>query len=357
MWAKLDDGSIVDSDGRLVFCSIDRFLKDIVEGSCCFICGARRKERAFNDEHIIPKWVLKRCGLFDQTITLPNGVSQRYSTYTVPCCVNCNNLLGREIEGPISSAFEKGNDGVNELVRSGDGLKLFIWAALIFLKTHLKDRLLRMHLDPRKGTETISDTVGYGWQELHHLHCLVRSIFSGAVVDHSVLGSLICWPVTPEMTQEDFDFVDLTFAQSILIRIQGTALIVVFNDCGASSARFDHKMKNVTGPMNDLQVREVLASLAHINLGLAKRPEFATLINRAEKWCEITARKPSAVELQPYDGSVRGMLLEKVFEFALENIRVPMMTTEEVITAIRSGDFTVLFDAQGQFIDYVIREE
>jgi hypothetical protein len=35
---KTADGSIKDSDGKIIFFSFDRFMSDIVLGNCCFIC-------------------------------------------------------------------------------------------------------------------------------------------------------------------------------------------------------------------------------------------------------------------------------------------------------------------------------
>jgi hypothetical protein len=72
MWTKTLDGSFVASDGRVVFVSAERFERDICVGGGCFICGAARDTRPFNDEHIIPEWVLRRFDLFDKKITLPN---------------------------------------------------------------------------------------------------------------------------------------------------------------------------------------------------------------------------------------------------------------------------------------------
>jgi hypothetical protein len=56
-----DDGSAVRHDGTVIIFSIER-VRDIGEGGSCFICGRSRDEVPFNDEHIIPDWVLRRTG-------------------------------------------------------------------------------------------------------------------------------------------------------------------------------------------------------------------------------------------------------------------------------------------------------
>lgn len=49
---KTSDGSVVDVDGKVIYFSVDRFIKDICEGDCCFICGAAPETTDFNNEHI-----------------------------------------------------------------------------------------------------------------------------------------------------------------------------------------------------------------------------------------------------------------------------------------------------------------
>jgi hypothetical protein len=49
MWTKTHDGSIVDTSGRVIYFSTERFVNDICLGDCCFICGAKPSE---NDDAI-----------------------------------------------------------------------------------------------------------------------------------------------------------------------------------------------------------------------------------------------------------------------------------------------------------------
>ena len=57
---KTADGSIVDSEGKVVFFSFDRFMSDIVRGNCCFICGVSPEAAAFNDEHRASRLATKK---------------------------------------------------------------------------------------------------------------------------------------------------------------------------------------------------------------------------------------------------------------------------------------------------------
>ena len=60
MFRMTDDGSALSNDDRVIFFSFHRFIADIVQGKCCFICGARRGTVPFNDEHILPDWILRK---------------------------------------------------------------------------------------------------------------------------------------------------------------------------------------------------------------------------------------------------------------------------------------------------------
>jgi len=51
-YLKHYDGTITDNEGNIVFYSPERFVSDICKGDNCFLCGAGRSEKVFNDEHI-----------------------------------------------------------------------------------------------------------------------------------------------------------------------------------------------------------------------------------------------------------------------------------------------------------------
>src|SRR5580765_2174421 len=112
MLKKTADGSFEDGSGRVIFFSMERFMRDIVEGDCCFICGANPSQVPFNNEHVLPRWLLKRYALFDQTIGLPNGLKFKYSEYKVSCCQSCNSRMGEVIEQPVRDIIAGGCESV-----------------------------------------------------------------------------------------------------------------------------------------------------------------------------------------------------------------------------------------------------
>jgi len=141
--------TITDANGKVLLFSCDQFITDICEGNCCFICGAKPGSKEFNDEHVFPRWFLKRFNLFDKEITLSNGHKHRYSTYRVSCCKDCNSFLGKTLEVPVSQLLLGSYSDIRKRLDEGSIKQLFIWLCLIFFKTHMKDRFLRVNLDPR----------------------------------------------------------------------------------------------------------------------------------------------------------------------------------------------------------------
>jgi hypothetical protein len=79
MWNVTPDGSVVDENGKVLVFSTKRFIEDICLGDCCFICGAKPDEKPFNNEHILPDWVLRRYDLFARTITQNYSAERHFS--------------------------------------------------------------------------------------------------------------------------------------------------------------------------------------------------------------------------------------------------------------------------------------
>jgi len=117
--------------------------------------------------------------------------------------------MGRVIEQPISEITEAGYAAVEDWCKNQDILKFYVWVGFMFLKTHLKDRKLRAHLDARKGIAPIANALAYDWERLHYLHTLVRCFTTGAHIHINALGSFFVIKVQEDASLEGFDYGDL----------------------------------------------------------------------------------------------------------------------------------------------------
>jgi hypothetical protein len=59
--------------------------------------------------------------------------------------------MSRELETPVRALIDQGHNALSDHLRWEGPQLLFVWLALIFLKTHLRDKTLYHHLDRRKG--------------------------------------------------------------------------------------------------------------------------------------------------------------------------------------------------------------
>jgi len=95
---------IIDpTDGRVLYFSCDRFIADIGEGDCCFICGAKPGSKEFDEEHVFPDWIVRRFRLGSDFLDLPLDRSVSLRRYVVNCCQECNGRMSQVFETPLST--------------------------------------------------------------------------------------------------------------------------------------------------------------------------------------------------------------------------------------------------------------
>ena len=349
MWTRTEDGSVVDDTGKVIYFSLERFVRDIGLGDCCFICGASPSDVPFNNEHVIPEWILRRFGLFDRSLTLPNGTSMRYDRYTVPCCVACNGLMGRVIEQPIGALTEGGYDAVNAWREQHGILNLYVWIGLLFLKTHLKDRTLRVYLDARKGHARIAEELQYDWGGLHYLHTLVRCFATGTGIHTDALGSFFIVKVRGDASGQVFDYGDLYHSQSVMLRLGDVAFIACFNDGGNAGLFLKQKLDRITGAVSDVQLRELATELAFLNVHLKDHPKLQSYFDLELERHEMRGSfvMPELVDL---DYAIRGKLMHYVFRDMFGKVKSYRWTDQEFEAMVVGGRATFLFDDHGAFI-------
>jgi len=347
-----DDGSVVTRDGNVAYFSTERFKRDICAGECCFICGVHPGAADFNDEHVIPDWILRELNMHARRITLANGQTFRYDRYKVPCCAQCNSMLGERVEEPVSAIIKGGMPAVVAHLRQHGPWLLYIWLSLLFLKTHLRDRGFRWHLDARQGTFPISEA--YDWEELHHIHCVARAFFTQAELDAKALGSFFALPALFDGPFEHFDYADLYFHRAICFRFRDVALVSVLNDsCACFSLEKDKLFSRIAGPLSPLQIREVMARMGYLNLLIRNRPTFHSEFKNGEY--KISGSHPDTVEVDDWDADAYGQALY----FACRGLLQRCFNADLDVIAehLRHGRYTFLFDENGEFITREMRSE
>ena len=345
VYMRTQDGSLVDSEGKIIYFSIERFVRDIGEGNCCFICGRSPSSVEFNDEHILPDWILRDYALEGKSIHLPNGAAFEYSRYKIPCCEECNAEMGRRFENPISEIVKGGFDSLQTHIERAGTTLLFVWMTLIFLKTHLRDKHFRFNLDRRQPPDPISGL--YDWESLHHAHVVARSFYTRAVLTKEVFGSFIIWPVRSDMTYDNFDYFDLYEPRTVALRLGNIGLLAVLNDACAAINISEPLLDRLGNPLSEIQFRELMARLAYVNLQLKSRPVFRSSLNENGDY-RIEAVLPTTCEIV-HDKAKLGRIMSAVLGTFLPSITPRHGDRDQFLSALNSGDATFLFDEHGKF--------
>lgn len=340
--------TLISFDGRILFYELNHFINDIVNGNCCFICGAKPSEKIFNDEHVIPDWILKKYNLREQKITLPNQTKIQYSKYKVPCCQKCNAELGKHFEEPISELLSKPYEQIaKELNESSEKRDLlFRWLCLIYFKTHLKDRDLRENKDYSAESSKIGDR--HLWEDFHHIHCLVRSHHTGAKIDTEVYGSLYANKIINEEGLEPFDYIDNPWTKGVLLQLGDFCIASILDDSCASISIYSQQISKIEKGISIFQFYEIFSHFNYIRLHLVERPIFQSLINSKIGY-NIIAKRPEKYEL--INKSERIGTYGDFLRIYAERSMKKVPEANDILNLVGEGKWTFLWDENGKFID------
>jgi hypothetical protein len=335
-------GSLIGTDGKVRHFGREAFATLASDTDRCFVCGISSADASFNNEHVVPDWLLRRFGLHSRHITLPNGRQLMYGRYTLRCCRVCNSILGQRIETPISRLF------VDDFLATAHNLQteptlLYQWLCLLFIKLHLRDREIRVHPDPRRESGAIAES--YDWDGLHHVHSVARTAHSGASIDDDVIGTILIFEVNP--TEESFDLGALYDYRTILVRIGTVGIASVLNDAALVGPMVRGYLSGISGPLSPIQLREVAARLAYGNQLLLDRPRFWSELEHETKLA-IRASRPRTVRRADIVRAELGSIIAYSCEALLRKSRTSNL--DEKVRQLRQGEIQFLYHDDGSFI-------
>jgi hypothetical protein len=288
--------------------------------------------------------VLRRFKLHGQKVTLPNLSTFTYGQYKLRCCETCNSLLGKEVEVPVAKLFNGHLDGLASGLSAPNNCLLYQWLCLLFIKTHLKDRDLRTDRDPRNQSPLISDL--YEWEGLHHIHTVARAAQSKSVIDPTVQGTILIFEMGSD--SELFDYEDVYDHSTIFIRIGNAGVVAVLNDGGAAGYGLAGFLSGITGPLSNIQLREIAARAAYGNELLLSRPTFLTEFHHGADLF-MKAALPDVLRFGKVDPAALGALLKHFCEPRIR--RSSTSNKEEVIARLGRAQATFIYDDDGAFMD------
>ena len=116
----------------------------------CFLCGVKLTPTTRTAEHVFPKWLLNRYGLWDHRISLLNRTDISYRQVRVPSCKRCNNVFLGALERRVRRAVEGGYEAFNTLSRP----VIFQWLTKIYFQILYSYAWIGISLSPDIVTPT-----------------------------------------------------------------------------------------------------------------------------------------------------------------------------------------------------------
>lgn len=84
----------------------------------------------------------------------------------------------------------------------------------------------------------------------------------------------------------------------------------MFNDStGALSFFQENKLDKITGPISELQAREIMTDFAMLNMHLKERPVYQSELDTVNETHKIVAFLPDRPGLEEWNYELRGLLL------------------------------------------------
>lgn len=328
------EGNFIDSDNNIVFFSYKYFLEHIIEHKACFICGATRGSKEFNDEHVIPNWIIKKYNLKDESITLLNGQKIKYTRYKIPCCVQCNGKLSAYYENPISSFFNKSYVERIKILHSDKEFeqKLFQWLALIFCKTHIFDT--QMNFIPNRTIESPTISSLYDWRNFHIVHSIARNMSTNLIINEKYSTCLIFESAVNHERYFNYDYLDNNMTMSVLLRVGDMTIIASFLDfCIGHNDIDDSILGRLRKPLDMFQSIEIYSRIIYSLCSKSIKKRFTL-----SKDNNVYLLKGDILSIREQDG----VKFEDIFLYYLEPRLDSLENPEEYKRKIKNEKYSFL---------------
>lgn len=312
-------------DGRPLYLTIDDFVEKIATGEACFVCSRAPKDgERFTKEHILPAWLLRQFDFVRpesrDRITLGNGRKINHPKYTVPCCTQCNALMGAEIEQSVRYLFQNSFLDFNVALSEQPGVleRLYCWLALILFKSIYKDKTSPSF--DKAGRYSGAMDKNRDWSNFHHLNTTCRAFYPEITIRAQALGSILVFEMCEEGKGTEFAYSTFVEQQGIFLKVNKIGIIAFFDDAGFSKSIFgmNFSKPELVPPWYLTEALEVFGHLTVINEFLEFRPSFGTWVDSERTRAELYADVPRVMRAyfdQENDEHLtfRGRVLDRIF--------------------------------------------
>ena len=305
--------------------------------STCFLCGCRLGKKNRADEHVVPKWVQERFGLWNQELVLLNGTSIPYRQLVIPCCASCNNEHLSRLENAVRKAVEVGAEAVRALPK----VMIFQWLSKIFYGLMYKELFLRRDRRTRASTTIVSRQMLDRFR-LHHF--FLQSVrlpidFHGGFPASIFIHNVQC----PSDVRRQFNFRDLHHFLGLSVRLGAVGIVGILQDAGTQAELLAGAHSNYYAhELHPLQFAELTAKTFY----------KATLMNRTPKYTIAETSGRLTVLQMPIAGlSSRPLYNDWSQEHYAWVLSEHTMQSREMLNCDSDRMWTWLHREDGSFLD------
>jgi hypothetical protein len=241
----------------------------------CFLCGTKLGKKNSSREHIFPKFLLHASNLWDQKLTLLNGMTVPYRRVVIPCCRSCNNehigRLDKKVAEYVKAGYKKFRK-IKEPI-------LFQWLSrILYCILYLE---LITPREPRFKRRKILKRDFF--RRLETVFLFLNSIRVGTTFHQPYPWSIFIFKAQTSADRKlNFDFKDNPLALAIALRVNDIGIVGVLQDNGAVKMLEEkslgiHSARKVH--LHPVQFSEVAAKIFYA----------ASLINRVPKYMNIAS--------------------------------------------------------------------
>lgn len=136
-------------------------------GDRCVMCREVLDDNTKTAEHVFPKWLQNRFGLWNAKITLPNKSQTPYRQFTVPCCKECNGGLMSEAEKLIQQATE---NGFEEFIKLDEEIIVW-WLLKIYYSKLVKELSYKENVRDPHSPMMVSEPQLFQYKNIYLYMC------------------------------------------------------------------------------------------------------------------------------------------------------------------------------------------
>ena len=248
------------------------FEKFSFDNKTCFLTGEALN--GISTYPVFPEWIISEFGLKGQPFKMLDESYKTYEQITVPCSPTAKELLD-ELDSEISTAFQKGFEGVKSLNET----RLFQWISkwvygIIFNEIQAGVRQQVLANEPINFSQALV-------QKFSNLHKMMQSILHPTEFETVSPFSIFIFPVNN--SADFFNYRDEINTLVFSIRMKDFGIIVCLQDNGANAKYHEEVLTLVQEQtLHPVQFEEICARFFYSAYLFNRLPDY-TIMQTPEK--------------------------------------------------------------------------